>query len=57
MRNTGKRLLEIVNVSFECLSAIGDGAGANPFDRGRLSGSPCNRRSPFIIFGKGLIFA
>ena len=40
MRNTGKRLLEIVDVSFECLlSVIGDGAGANPFDRGRLSGS------------------
>jgi hypothetical protein len=35
VRNAGERLFEIVDVAFErLLSATGDGAGANPFDRG-----------------------
>src|SRR6202030_223796 len=40
MRNTGKRLLEIVNVSFECLSPIGGGAGGKPSPPGRAPGAP-----------------
>src|SRR5262249_61121601 len=39
------------------LSARGQRAVQNPFDPGGLSGSPCNPRSPFIILGKGVIFA